>query len=42
MLLQSIPGCKVLIAVNTHIMGPRVVLVLEQIVIVLEIALASQ
>lgn len=41
MLLQRIPGRKFLIAVVTEKMRPRVHLVLEQIVIALEIALAA-
>lgn len=41
MLLQRSPSSKVLIAVVTEKMGPRIDLVLEQIVIALEIALAA-
>lgn len=40
-LLQRIPGRKFFIAVVTEKMRPRVHLVLEQIVIVLEVALAA-
>lgn len=40
-LLQRIPGRKFLIAVFTEKMRPRVHFVLEQIVIVLEVALAA-
>lgn len=40
-LLQRIPGRKFLITVVTEKMRPRVHLVLEQIVIILEVALAA-